>query len=130
MEIEVMETLIPLRKEELIARNISPELQKEIECITETIKEAVDCEKIYLFGSYAYGEPHKDSDLDFYVVIPDDEDRVIKVEQRIRKFLGRLERTMPIETIAVYSSQFADLNVLPTLERKIVREGILLYEQI
>ena len=40
-------------------------MQKEIEAITEVIKETVDCEKIYLFGSYAYGEPREDSDLDF-----------------------------------------------------------------
>ncbi len=25
-------------------------------------------EKIILFGSYAYGEPHKDSDLDLWIV--------------------------------------------------------------
>ena len=44
-------------------------MENEIRAITEKIKDTVDCEKIYLFGSYAYGEPHKDSDLDFYVVL-------------------------------------------------------------
>jgi predicted nucleotidyltransferase len=52
--------------------------ENEIRTITEIIKETVDCEKIYLFGSYAYGEPHKDSDMDFYVVVPDDAGRPIK----------------------------------------------------
>jgi len=103
--------------------------ENEIRAITEVIKETVDCEKIYLFGSYAYGEPHKDSDLDFYVVIPDDADRPIEVKRKIRANLGSLPRTMPIDIIATRSSRFADLSLLPSMERKIVREGVLLYEQ-
>jgi predicted nucleotidyltransferase len=103
--------------------------QKEIKAITEIIKETVNCEKIYLFGSYAYGKPHKDSDLDFYVVIPDDADRPIEVTHKIHVNLGLLGQTMPVDIIAARSSRFADMSVLPTMERKIVREGVLLYEQ-
>ena len=100
-----------------------------IKAITEVIKETVNCEKIYLFGSYAYGEPHKDSDLDFYVVIPDDADRPIEVMHKIRMNLDVIEEKMPIDIIAARSSRFADLSVLPSMERKIVKEGVLLYEQ-
>jgi predicted nucleotidyltransferase len=103
--------------------------ENEIRAITEIIKEAVDCEKIYLFGSYAYGEPHKDSDLDFYVVVPDDAGRPIEVKRKIRANLGSMQRTTPIDIIAARSSRFADMSALPTMERKIVREGVLLYEQ-
>ena len=103
--------------------------ENEINAITETIKETVDCEKIYLFGSYVYGEPHKNSDLDFYVVIPDDADRPIEVMQQIQVNLGRKKITIPIDIIATRSGRFADLSVLPSMERKIVREGVLLYEQ-
>jgi predicted nucleotidyltransferase len=31
-----------------------------------------DCEKIILFGSYAYGVPKEDSDYDFYIILKDD----------------------------------------------------------
>ena len=103
--------------------------ENEIKAITEVIKETVDCEKIFLFGSYVYGEPHKDSDLDFYVVIPDDADRPIEVMRKIRMNLGNFGQTTPIDIIATRSSRFADLSVLPSMERKIVREGMLLYEQ-
>lgn len=103
--------------------------ENEIMAIAEIIKKTVDCEKIYLFGSYAYGEPHKDSDLDFYVVVPDDADRPIEVMHRINANLGMLGQTMPVDVIAARSSRFADMSVLPTMERKIVREGVLLYEQ-
>ena len=100
-----------------------------IQTITDVIKETVDCEKIYLFGSYAYGEPREDSDLDFYVVIPDDADRPIAIRQKIGAKLSELEQTLPIDIIATRSSRFAGLSVLPSMERKIVREGVLLYEQ-
>jgi predicted nucleotidyltransferase len=100
----------------------------EIQAITEVIKETVDCEKIYLFGSYAYGEPHKYSDLDFYVVIPDDyELRPIEVMQKIRMNINA--STMPIDILAARSSRFTDMRDLPTMERKIAMEGVLLYEQ-
>lgn len=103
--------------------------QTEIKAITEIIKETVECERIYLFGSYAYGEPGKDSDLDFYVVIPDNAERPIEVMHKIRASLSELGRRIPIDIIAAYSTRFADMSELPTMERKIVREGVLLYEQ-
>ena len=43
---------------------------EEILKIKDRIISAVDVEKLYLFGSYAYGTPYKDSDYDFYMVIP------------------------------------------------------------
>jgi predicted nucleotidyltransferase len=102
--------------------------QKEIEAITEVIKETVDCEKIYLFGSYAYGEPNDDSDLDFYVVYPDDSPlRPIEVMQAIHK---NIDSGLPIDILAARSTRFADLSLLPTMQRKIVREGVLLYDKV
>lgn len=45
--------------------------------------DTVDAFEIYLFGSYAYGTPLKDSDFDIYVVIPDDSIRPIEAMQKI-----------------------------------------------
>lgn len=39
--------------------------------IVEATKPLTPC-KVILFGSYAYGEPHKDSDVDLYIVTNDD----------------------------------------------------------
>jgi predicted nucleotidyltransferase len=108
---------------------MSVQKEKEIRAITEVIKKTVDCEKIYLFGSYAYGKPDKDSDLDFYVVISDDAGRPIEAVRKIRTNLAGLKRTMPLDILAAHSGRFAEISVLPTMERKIVREGVLLYEK-
>ncbi|RJE46633.1 MULTISPECIES: nucleotidyltransferase domain-containing protein [unclassified Dehalobacter] len=105
-------------------------MDAEIMAIAETIMNTVDCEKIYLFGSFAYGEPHKDSDLDFYVVLPDDSNlRPIEAMRKIHRNLGNVKRKMPVDVLAARSSRFAEMSVLPTMERRIAREGVVLYEQ-
>jgi len=46
--------------------------EDKIPFITELIKNSINLDylkKVYLFGSYAYGEPNKDSDIDIYVII-------------------------------------------------------------
>jgi predicted nucleotidyltransferase len=44
------------------------ELKKEIKKRLEPL----NLEKVILFGSYAYGNPNKDSDIDLYVVTKDE----------------------------------------------------------
>lgn len=105
-------------------------MNEEIMAIADIIKETVDCEKIYLFGSFAYGEPSADSDLDIYVVIPDDSAlRPIEAMRAIRQNLGKLNREMPLDILASRASRFSEMSVLPTMERKIARDGVVLYEQ-
>ncbi|MFZ1290134.1 MAG: nucleotidyltransferase domain-containing protein [Melioribacteraceae bacterium] len=38
--------------------------------ITELKKNGIEISKIFLFGSYAYGKPNKDSDIDLLIVSP------------------------------------------------------------
>ena len=44
---------------------------EKIQTIKESILKNVAAKYIYLFGSYAYGEPTEESDIDIYVVTPD-----------------------------------------------------------
>ncbi|GHT77323.1 hypothetical protein FACS1894130_01250 [Spirochaetia bacterium] len=46
--------------------------QKELALIRDIIIQTVPVEQMYLFGSYAYGTPRKESDFDIYVVLKDD----------------------------------------------------------
>jgi predicted nucleotidyltransferase len=43
---------------------------EEMQNIINALIEELPIEKIYLFGSHAYGTPTDDSDYDFYVLIP------------------------------------------------------------
>jgi predicted nucleotidyltransferase len=100
----------------------------EIAAVKDIILKTVDCERIYLFGSYAYGTPKENSDYDFYVVLINGDENPIFPVQRIYKNLRQIKRKTPVDILAEHKSTFDDMSLLPTLERKIVREGVLLYD--
>ena len=103
-------------------------VRKQLDIICRVIRETVETEKIYLFGSYAYGTPDKDSDFDIYVVIPDGSAELMEAARKIYKALyGRCD--MPLDILTAYFSDFQWRKTEPTLVRKIVREGVLLYEK-
>jgi len=102
-------------------------VQAEIDKLKELIINAIPVEQIYLFGSYAYGTPHKDSDLDLYVVLKDEvEMREIDASIEIMNAISDV-KTMPVDIISTKKSRYLWLKNGPTMERKIAREGILLY---
>jgi len=103
--------------------------QEEIRQITEIIKQTVPAERIYLFGSHAYGEPHEHSDYDFFVVIPDGSMRTLKAEQDIQWAVVQSPLRTPIDVLAAYAERFDTRKKFNTLERKITRDGRLLYER-
>jgi predicted nucleotidyltransferase len=47
--------------------------QEQIRKVVKTIVEGYQPRKIILFGSYAYGHPTTDSDLDFLIIKDDDD---------------------------------------------------------
>jgi len=89
-------------------------------------------EKIILFGSYAWGNPGKYSDIDLYIVTNDDfmprnwqekTEVYIKVLDR----LDDLQETVPVDLIAhtkPMHREFMDMD--STFCRKIMRDGISL----
>ena len=77
---------------------INEELIKEIK---NRIVSEVHPEKIVLFGSYAYGTPTKDSDLDLLVIMPSNEPTHSRVTR-----LMKLVRDIHIpKDIIVYTPQ-------------------------
>ena len=102
-------------------------IQSELEALTEIITNTVSVEQIWLFGSYAHGTPHKDSDLDLYVVLKDDAETIaFDAEVKIINAIGRV-KTMPVDIIANKKDNYLRLAAGPTMERKITREGIKIY---
>jgi len=101
-------------------------VQKELDIIKESVLKTVPAEAIYLFGSYAYGTPVDDSDLDIYVVVPDNADDLSELQADIRKHT-RHRRTMPMDLLMGRSSVFNRRKNGPTLERVIAQKGVALY---
>jgi len=102
-------------------------IQTELDKLKEIIAKTLPIDQIYLFGSYAYGNPHKDSDLDLYIVLKDEvEIREIDASIEIMSAICDV-KTMPVDIITTKKSRYLWLKNGPTMERKIAREGILLY---
>jgi predicted nucleotidyltransferase len=99
----------------------------ELEMLKNTIVDTLPVEQVILFGSYAYGTPHKDSDLDLYVVMKDSvEMREIDACCLIMRAISR-KKTMPVDIICGKKARFANRCAGPTMERKIARDGMVLF---
>jgi len=102
-------------------------IKQELDEITKVIADTIPVESIYLFGSYAYGTPSKDSDLDLYIVFKDDMPiRELDAIRTIRKAVYLVSKK-PIDFLGLKQNRFLDRKIYATLERKIDREGVRLY---
>ncbi len=107
-------------------RAITPKLQAVIDSAVERLVAEFHPEQVWLFGSYAWGEPTPDSDLDFLVVVSESDQSPLKRAQRAHHCLGDLEmsKDVLVKTRADFD-RFRD--VRPSLTYKIVNEGRLLH---
>jgi predicted nucleotidyltransferase len=103
----------------------------EILAIKNSILKTVgeNCEKIILFGSYAYGTPRKDSDYDIFVVLKDGTEKPIVVLQNIYGSLAQNPNYKAVDVLANYKSRFEERSKLPTIERAVVKKGLVLYDR-
>ena len=83
-------------------------------------------EKIILFGSYAWGEPNDDSDVDLFVIVPESDEKPIKRMQRALECLSGLgvSKDVLVKTRAE-AERFR--HVRASLEYKVFEEGRVLY---
>ena len=98
----------------------------EIKSMAEIISHAVPAEKIYLFGSYAYGTPGEESDIDIYVVVPDDTEDLSELHGDIRGLLWK-KKSVSLDLLMGRSSVFKRRKNGPTLERTIAQKGTVLH---
>ena len=84
--------------------------------------------RIYLFGSFAEGRNTEDSDYDFYVVMPDSEERntLDLITEAQRSLRHRKKR--PVDVLIGKQSHFEKLkNAGLTLESDVARKGVIVY---
>lgn len=83
-------------------------------------------EQIILFGSYAWGEPTDDSDIDLFVIVPDNKEKPIDRMRRAHHCLGGLGVS---KDVLVKTRAEADRyrHVRASLEYKVFHEGRVLY---
>jgi predicted nucleotidyltransferase len=92
-------------------------------------------EKIILFGSYAYGEPTENSDLDILVVtsdniIPSSFAEKSQIYLRISKAISDIKKEFPVDLIVhtkAMHQKFIEFDSL--FARELLTKGRVLYEK-
>ena len=91
------------------------------------IRNSVNPQKIYLFGSHADNTYTDESDLDLCIVTSLQGLRKIDVLRKIRKAMVH-DVDMPIDLLVYDDDDFNERSMLTTtMEHKIAQEGVLLY---
>ena len=95
--------------------------------IRESVLKFVPAKYIYLFGSYAYGNPTEESDIDIYVVTPDDTTNFSQLCGKIRGDLVE-KKIFFIDLLLGRESSFNERKEKRRFERTIYQKGNVIYE--
>jgi len=105
-------------------------ITEEIRQIAEKIREALDPERIYLFGSYARNQETETSDYDFYVVVDEREVSETPLLLCDKAYFAIFDiQAKPCDVIVNYKEHFEKRKLYPTLEKTVAKEGVVLYEK-
>jgi uncharacterized protein len=97
----------------------------QIQAFSQQIVEKFQPERIILFGSYAYGQPTEDSDVDLLVILPFEDLPVYKAIE-IRR---QIRPPFPLDLMARTSEQIQQrLDMGDFFIRDIIEKGRILYE--
>ncbi len=104
------------------------DLRRAIGAISDS---GIEIERIFLFGSYAYGEPDECSDMDFFVLLADSEKTRWRIIDAIVEFRTRLYEAgvLNMDVLVEFESDFSERADLPTLERTVSTRGVIVYER-
>ena len=101
---------------------------EHIKFLADTIADSLHPKKIYLFGSFAEGRNNESSDYDFYVVMPDDDQRntldlIVSAQKSLRHKKQR--------AVDVLVNRFGTFNLLKdsplSVENDVATKGVLIY---
>jgi len=99
----------------------------DIQLITEAILNNIEVKSIYLFGSYAYGTPTENSDIDIYAVLPDKYDNTTEIYAKIITELSD-KNVFFIDLLLVPERIFDSRKNKYHLETTIFNRGKVIYE--
>ena len=105
----------------------SPYVTATIQAMVDKLKREYAPQRIVLFGSYAYGNPTPDSDIDI-LIVKDTPERFIDRWTTVRRILSDSTRMIPIETLVLTPEELSErLRVGDQFIAKIVEDGEVLH---
>jgi predicted nucleotidyltransferase len=100
---------------------------EKIDSIKDSILKIVPAKYIYLFGSYAYGNPTEESDIDIYLVTPDNIANMMEIYTKIMVDLS-LKKIFFVDLLLNRESVFNTRKTENILEETICQKGKIIYE--
>ena len=108
---------------------LQPDVKQEIiDCLSKPPKPL----RVILFGSYAYGMPHEDSDIDLLVILDRDGmssnyKTLIQNRQEVSGRLQVLKKKYPVDLIVYTKEEWEELKAIGTsFIREIEENGVSL----
>lgn len=98
----------------------------KIEEAKEKLIKEFNPKKIYIFGSYAWGSPTEDSDLDLMIITKKCENKIKYMRRGIRTLRGiGFSKDIIVESETEFLENSQDIN---KIENEIFNRGFLIYE--
>jgi len=98
--------------------------QAQIQVVVDKLVAALQPEKIILFGSYAYGEPNEDSDIDL-LVIKDNPEKKSRAKRGVEAQKAIGWREISVDVLVRTEEELERMNN-PFIE-EILGKGVVLY---
>jgi len=105
----------------------NPKVRKTITDIVEGIIKGYKPKKVILFGSYAYGEPAEDSDIDL-LIIKNTDKRPIDRWVEVKRLLRDKNRMLPVSPLVYTEKEIEErIAVKDFFVEEIFEKGEVLY---
>ena len=110
-----------------MAKFLPERVKKFIKNYTKTLESQIKVEKVILFGSYAYGKQHRDSDIDLIVLSPDFKKMAfMKRLVWLSKMRGKKFTTRPMDIFGYTSEEFKKLSKESIVLGEAKKEGVII----
>lgn len=102
--------------------------RRQIQAVVDRLVAALDPEKVILFGSYAYGKPTIDSDVDMLIILETEEDSTCRTVRALRAIKG--VKTFPMYILVRTPKEIARRLVLGDFFfKEVLERGRVVYER-
>lgn len=99
------------------------QVQSQISSITNQLIKKYKPQKIILFGSYVYGQPTQESDMDLLIVAETDK----KFHERLQEVRNLLPKDRPFDLIILTPSEYQKARMKNSLLLEIESKGRVIY---
>jgi len=108
---------------------MSQEIKKIILEVVGKLRSEYEPLKIILFGSFAYGDPTKDSDIDLLILKNTDKRRADRFVE-VKRIIYNPDLKIPIFPLVYTPEELEErLKIGDDFVKEILRKGIVLYER-